>query len=74
MPIYNLTVHNGGRLEDDGGIELPDDAAARAYALQVIYELNRNNRNRWNCWKMEGTEVIVRCLTSRLAKWKTARL
>jgi hypothetical protein len=56
MPIYNLTVHNGGRLEDDGGIELPDDAAARAYALQVIYELNRNNRNRWNCWKMEVTE------------------
>jgi hypothetical protein len=26
MPIYNLTAHNGGRLEDDGGTELPKTA------------------------------------------------
>jgi hypothetical protein len=56
MPIYNLTAHNGSRLENDGGTELPNDAAARAYALQVVRELNRNNGNRWNHWKMEVAE------------------
>jgi hypothetical protein len=56
MPIYNLAVHDGSRLEDDGGIELPNDAAARTYALQVIGELKKNNGNRWNGWKIEVTE------------------
>ena len=56
MPVYNLNAHNGGRLEDDGGTELPNDAAAQAYALRVIRELNKNNGNRWNHWKMEVIE------------------
>ena len=56
MPIYNFTAHNGSRLEDDGGTELPNDAAAQAYALRVVRELNKNNGNRWNHWKMEVTE------------------
>jgi hypothetical protein len=56
MPIYNFAVHNGGRLEDEDGTELPNDAAAREYALQVVRELNRNNGNRWNGWKMEVIE------------------
>jgi hypothetical protein len=56
MPIYNFAVHNGSRLEDEDGTELPNDAAAREYALQVARELNRNNGNRWNGWKMEVIE------------------
>jgi Domain of unknown function (DUF6894) len=68
MPIYNFAVHNGGRLEDEDGTELPNDAAAREYALQVVRELNRNNGNRWNGWKMESSRVTVRCLTYRLAR------
>jgi hypothetical protein len=56
MPIYNLTAHNGSRLEDDGGVELPNDAAARAYTLQVVRQLKWNNGDRWNHWKMEVSE------------------
>jgi hypothetical protein len=68
MPIYNLTAHNGSRLEDDGGPELPNDAAARAYALlQVVRQLNRNNGNRCNHWKWKSPRATGRSLTSRSA-------
>lgn len=57
MPIYNFVVHNGVGLDDDGeGTELRNDVAARAYAVQIIDELKKNNGTRWNGWKMKVTE------------------
>ena len=43
-------------MDDPDGTELPDDGAARKWALQVIHDLKRNNETAWKGWTIEVTE------------------
>jgi hypothetical protein len=57
MPLYRFAAYNGRLLDDPEAVEfLPDDEAAREEALQIIQDLKRNNRTRWNGWTIEVTE------------------
>ena len=55
MPRYHFAVLNtSSRQEDQEGTVLPDDAAAREYAIRVIGELRRGDN--WKGWLLEVTQ------------------
>jgi hypothetical protein len=57
MPRYHFAVLNtSSRHEDQEGTELPDDAAAREYAIRVIRELRRGEGDNWKGWVLEVTQ------------------
>jgi hypothetical protein len=56
MPLYHFIIHNGCRCDPDEGTELPDDAAARQEAVQVIRDFKKNNENGCKGWTMEVME------------------
>jgi hypothetical protein len=56
MPLYHFTALDDRRYDDPDGTELPDDGAARKWALQVIRDLTRNNETAWKGWTIEVTE------------------
>jgi hypothetical protein len=57
MPFYTFALYNGHRLDDQGATEfLPDDAAAREEALQIIHDLKKNNVSGWQGWRIEVTD------------------
>ena len=56
MPLYHFTALDDRRYDDPDGTELPDDGAARKWALQVIHDLKRNNETAWKGWTIEVTE------------------
>jgi hypothetical protein len=55
MPRYYFAVHStdGRKIDDDEGIELPNDAAARAYALEAIEQLNQEEPEAFMGWSIE---------------------
>jgi hypothetical protein len=53
MPLYSFSLHNGHRLDEDATELLPDDAAAREEALQIIHDLKKNNVTGWKGWRVE---------------------
>jgi hypothetical protein len=72
MPRYSLAALNlDGRLEDLRGTELPDDAAAREYAIRVIRELQREEEDHWRGWTMDVTQADRRA--SILGPWQSSR-
>jgi hypothetical protein len=57
MPLYSFSLRDGHRLDDREATEfLPDDAAAREEALQIIQDLKKNNLTAWNGWRVEVTD------------------
>jgi hypothetical protein len=60
MPRYHFDVRHledGDYLEDNpAGVELPDDAAAREFALNVMRGLADSLDEDWTGWTMEVTE------------------
>ena len=49
MPLYSFSLRDGHRLDDFEATELlPDDAAAREEAFQIIHDLKKNNLTAWN--------------------------
>jgi hypothetical protein len=49
-------VSDTDRYDDPDGTELPDDAAAREYAIRVIQELQHREGDNWRGWTMEVTQ------------------
>ena len=43
MPHYHFAVTDTARYDEPDGTELPDDAAAREYAIRVIRELQHGD-------------------------------
>jgi hypothetical protein len=57
MPLYSFSLRDGYRLDDFEATEfLSDDAAARAEALQIIHDLQKNNLTTWKGWRVEVTD------------------
>jgi hypothetical protein len=57
MPLYSFSLRNGPRLDDLEATELlPDDAAAREEALQIIHDMKKNSLTAWNGWRVEVTD------------------
>jgi hypothetical protein len=56
VPRYRFAVNGSARYDDPDGPELPDDAAARDYAIRVIRELQHGEGHSWRGWTMEVTE------------------
>jgi predicted amidohydrolase YtcJ len=58
MPLYSFSLRNGRRLNDFEATELlPDDAAARVEALEIIHDLQKNNVTTWKGWRVEVTDA-----------------
>ena len=53
MPRYHFAVKDAARYDDPDGTELPDDAAARDYAIRVIREVQHGEEHNWTGWTME---------------------
>jgi len=52
-----LPIRGSYWVDDPDGTELPNDAAAREEALQVIRDLKKNQTElRWNGWVVEVTQ------------------
>jgi len=66
MPLYYFHIHNGDRIRDTDGTELPDHDSARAHANGVARELMEHSEgilgDEWSNWRMivhdeDGDEV-----------------
>ena len=53
MPFYQFGIRNGDSFEDNEGINLPDDLAAKRHAMGVIHELQKAHETNWRGFKME---------------------
>jgi hypothetical protein len=56
MPRYLFAVRHPAclDLEDDpGGVELPDDAAARDFAVKLMRALAQHEDHEWDGWTMD---------------------
>jgi hypothetical protein len=53
MPRYHFAVKDAARYDDPDGTELPDDAAARDYAIRIIREVQHGEEHNWTGWTME---------------------
>ena len=53
MSRYHFAVKDAARYEDPDGMELPDDAAVRDYAIRVIREVQHGEDHNWTGWTME---------------------
>ena len=53
MPRYHFAVKDAARYDDPDGTELPDDAAARDYAIRIIREVQHGEEQNWTGWAME---------------------
>ena len=61
MPRYHFAVLNtSSRHEDQEGTVLPDDAAAREYAIRVIGELRRGEEitGKAGCWRSHRASAL----------------
>jgi hypothetical protein len=57
MPLYSFSLRDGHRIDDFEATELlPNDAAAREEAFQIIHELKKNNVTAWKGWRVEVTD------------------
>ena len=57
MPHYHFNVkRREGTLLDPDGMDLPDEAAARGHALQVMSELMHNANVRTRAWQLAVTD------------------
>jgi|tagenome__1003787_1003787.scaffolds.fasta_scaffold10429899_1 hypothetical protein len=55
MPRYGFTIRNSDRFDDEEGVLLPDDLAARTHAIGIIQELEKASETDWAGHTMEVT-------------------
>jgi hypothetical protein len=55
MPRYRFTIRDGDSFDDEDGVMLPDDLAARAHAIGMIQELQKADEANWRGYTMEVT-------------------
>jgi Domain of unknown function (DUF6894) len=55
MPRYRFTIRDGDRFDDEEGVVLPDDFAARTHAIGIIQELEKASATDWAGHTMEVT-------------------
>jgi Domain of unknown function (DUF6894) len=53
VPRYRFTVRDTDRFDDEDGVFLPDDAAAREYAIQIMDELQKDDEAVWIAYTLE---------------------
>ena len=53
MPRYHFAVKDAARYDDPDGTEVPDDAAARDYAIRIILQVQHGEEHNWTGWTME---------------------
>ena len=53
MPRYHFAVKDAARYDDPDGTDVPDDAAARDYAIRIIREVQHGEEHNWTGWTME---------------------
>jgi hypothetical protein len=53
MPRYRFTIRDGDRFDDEEGVVLPDDFAARTHAIGIIQELEKASETDWAGYTME---------------------
>jgi hypothetical protein len=57
MPIYSFTLRDGsGILEDENGVELPDDNSANQYGHDVAHELMKSRELETRSWCLDVYE------------------
>ena len=47
MPHYRFTIRDTDRFDDEDGVFLLDDGAAREYAIQILNELQKDDEASW---------------------------
>ena len=52
MPRYRFSVWDNDNIDDENGVILSDDLAARAYAIQIIHELQKGDEATWSGYSM----------------------
>ena len=55
MPRYRFTIRDGDRFDDEEGVVLPDDFAARTHAIDIIQGLEKAIETDWTGYTMEVT-------------------
>ena len=55
MPRYRFTIRDGDGFDDEEGVVLPDDFAARTHAKGIIQELENASATDWAGHTMEVT-------------------
>ena len=53
MPRYRFTIRDHDSFDDEDGVILPDDLAARTHAIGIIQELREANEADWSAYTME---------------------
>jgi hypothetical protein len=53
MPRYRFTIRVSDRFDDEEGVVLPDDFAARTHAIGIIQELEKASETDWAGYRME---------------------
>jgi len=53
MPRYRFTIRDTDRFDDEDGVFLLDDGAAREYAIQIMDELQKDDEADWVKYTME---------------------
>jgi len=55
MPRYRFTIRDGDRFDDEEGVVLLDDFAARTHAIDIIQGLEKASAHDWAGHTMEVT-------------------
>jgi Domain of unknown function (DUF6894) len=55
MPRYRFTIRDGDGFDDEEGVVLPDDFAARTHAIGIIQELENASATDWAGHTMQVT-------------------
>ena len=53
MPRYRFTIHDTDRFDDEDGVFLLDDGAAREYAIHIMDELQKDDEAGWMGYTLE---------------------
>jgi hypothetical protein len=53
MPRYHFNVRNTNPFNDEDGVILPDDGAAREHAIRIMDELQKDDEASWIRYTME---------------------
>jgi hypothetical protein len=61
VPRYRFAVNGSARYDDPDGTELPDDAAARDYAIRVIRELQHGEGHNWGDGRWRSRRASALC-------------
>ena len=68
MPRYHFAVKDAARYHDPDGTELPDDAAARDYAIRVIREVQHGEEHNWRGGRWRSGRASELCGRSPLKR------